>query len=38
MMGYVGVDVGKDKCRAALMNEDGAIENEFFFENNNSKE
>lgn len=34
MMRYVGVDVGKAKCRAALMNQKGAIESEFFFENN----
>ena len=32
---YVGVDVGKDRCRAALMNQQGIIEKEFFFENNN---
>jgi len=31
---YVGVDVGKDRCRAALMNQQGIIEKEFFFENN----
>jgi len=30
----VGVDIGKAKCRAALMNQDGDIEKEFFFENN----
>ena len=34
MIRYVGVDVGKAKCRAALMNQKGAIESEFFFENN----
>jgi hypothetical protein len=35
MMRYVGIDVGKAKCRAALMNHQGNIEKEFFFENNN---
>ncbi|MCL2868960.1 MAG: IS110 family transposase [Candidatus Bathyarchaeota archaeon] len=30
---YVGVDVGKTRCRAALMNQKGTIEKEFFFEN-----
>jgi transposase len=34
MVRYVGVDVGKAKCRAALMNQKGAVESEFFFENN----
>jgi transposase len=34
MMRYVGIDVGKARCRAALMNQKGAIESEFFFENN----
>ena len=34
MIRYVGVDVGKDKCRAALMNQKGTIEQKFFFENN----
>jgi transposase len=33
MMRYVGVDVGKAKCRAALMDQKGKIEKEFFFEN-----
>jgi len=33
MIRYVGVDVGKAKCRAALMNQSGTIEKEFFFEN-----
>jgi transposase len=31
---YIGVDVGKEKCRAAFMNQKGTIEKEFFFENN----
>ncbi|MDR0460784.1 MAG: transposase [Nitrososphaerota archaeon] len=31
---YVGVDVGKTRCRAAIMNQKGIIEREFFFENN----
>src|SRR4030067_74042 len=35
MMRYVGIDVGKAKCRAAFMNQDGAVESEFFFENSN---
>lgn len=35
MMRYVGIDVGKNRCRAAVMNEKGIIENEFFFENSN---
>ena len=35
MMRYVGIDVGKTRCRAALMNEKGVIESEFFFENSN---
>lgn len=34
MIRYVGVDVGKAKCRAALMNQKGVVESEFFFENN----
>jgi transposase len=34
MMRYVGIDVGKARCRAALMNQNGAVEREFFFENN----
>lgn len=33
MVRYVGIDVGKAKCRAALMNQNGAVESEFFFEN-----
>jgi transposase len=33
MMRYVGIDVGKAKCRAAIVNEQGYVENEFFFEN-----
>lgn len=33
-MRYVGIDVGKARCRAAIMNQKGAIESEFFFENN----
>lgn len=33
MMRYVGIDVGKAKCRAAFMNQNGAVESEFFFEN-----
>jgi transposase len=32
---YVGVDVGKARCRAAIMNKQGIIEKEFFFENTN---
>jgi len=31
---YVGVDVGKERCRAAIMNKQGTMEKEFFFENN----
>jgi activator of 2-hydroxyglutaryl-CoA dehydratase len=34
MIRYVGVDVGKTRCRAAFMNQQGNIEREFFFENN----
>jgi len=34
MMRYVGIDVGKAQCRAALVNQQGEVENEFFFENN----
>ena len=34
MTKYVGVDIGKAKCRAALINQNGDIEKEFFFENN----
>ena len=34
MMRYVGIDVGKARCRAALMNQKGDMESEFFFENN----
>jgi transposase len=36
MVRYVGIDVGKARCRAALMNQTGTIEKEFFFENNNT--
>jgi transposase len=34
MMRYVGIDVGKSRCRAALMDQKGDIVDEFFFENN----
>jgi len=34
MMRYVGIDVGKARCRAALMSPKGDMESEFFFENN----
>ena len=34
MVRYVGIDVGKARCRAALMSQKGDIESEFFFENN----
>jgi transposase len=34
MKRYIGIDVGKAKCRAAIINDQGDIENEFFFENN----
>jgi len=34
MMRYVGIDVGKHRCRAALMDQKGDIVDEFFFENN----
>jgi len=37
MIRYVGVDVGKAKCRAALMDQKGVIEKEFFFENNHKE-
>jgi len=33
MIRYVGIDVGKAKCRAAIVNQQGDVENEFFFEN-----
>ncbi|MDR2700090.1 MAG: hypothetical protein LBC12_04690 [Nitrososphaerota archaeon] len=33
MIRYVGVDVGKAKCRATLMDQKGTIERDFFFEN-----
>ena len=36
-MMYVGVDVGKSKCRAAMMNQDGKITKEFDFSNNSQK-
>jgi transposase len=36
MIRYVGVDVGKAKCRAALMDQKRNIESEFFFENSKS--
>ena len=32
-MMYVGVDVGKSKCRAAMMNQEGKITKEFSFSN-----
>jgi transposase len=31
---YVGIDVGKQKCRAAIMNLEGSVINEFSFANN----
>lgn len=31
---YVGVDVGKNKCRTAMMNQEGKITTEFSFSNN----
>ena len=31
---YVGIDVGKQKCRAAIMDQGGSIINEFTFTNN----
>jgi len=34
MMRYVGIDVGKQRCRAALMDQRGEILGEFSFENN----
>jgi transposase len=34
MKRYIKIDVGKSKCRAAIINDQGDIENEFFFENN----
>ena len=33
-MNYVGVDVGKRKCRAAIMNAEGRILKELDFSNN----
>jgi transposase len=30
---YAGVDVGKSKCRAAVMNQEGRITTEFSFDN-----
>ena len=33
MMRYIGIDVGKWKCRAAIMNPDGDIIDEFTFPN-----
>ena len=33
-MKYVGVDIGKRKCRAAIMNSEGKIEKELDFCNN----
>lgn len=33
MVRYVGIDFGKARCRAAMMNQSGAVEREFFFEN-----
>jgi len=37
MIRYVRVDVGKERCHAALMNKQGVIEREFFFENNTKR-
>jgi sugar (pentulose or hexulose) kinase len=34
MVRYVGIDVGKQRCRAALMDQRGEILGEFYFENN----
>ncbi len=31
---YVGLDIGKWKCRAAIMNQEGIILDEFWFTNN----
>ena len=33
-MKYVGVDIGKRKCRAAIMNPEGKIVKELDFSNN----
>jgi transposase len=33
MVRYVGVDIGKGKCRAAFVGEDGVLINEFGFVN-----
>jgi transposase len=35
MVRYVGIDVGKAKCRVAVVNQKGDVEDEFFFENSN---
>ena len=34
MVRYVGIDVGKARCRAAIMGRNGSIVDEFFFTNN----
>jgi activator of 2-hydroxyglutaryl-CoA dehydratase len=31
---FVGLDIGKRKCRAAIMNQEGTILDEFWFTNN----
>ena len=31
---YVGLDIGKWKCRATIMNQEGLILDEFWFTNN----
>jgi activator of 2-hydroxyglutaryl-CoA dehydratase len=33
---YVGLDIGKWKCRSAIMNEEDNILDEFWFTNNRS--
>jgi len=35
MTRYVGIDVGKHRCRAALMDQKGEIVDEFLFQNSN---
>ena len=34
MVGFVGIDIGKAKCRAAIMDPSGVILDEFAFTNN----
>ena len=37
-MMYVGIDVGKHRCRAAMMDKEGHVVNEFSFSNDSDSD